>query len=80
MKEEKRVEALVWSALLKAYNAGIKKAFMGQFDTVVWVNLKKGEPHCEICESLDGIELPIEKAEELFPAHPWCRCFLVPKI
>ena len=79
MKEEKRVEALVWSALLKAYNAGLKSAFQNHFDTIVWV-WNKQETSCKICETLDGVEMSLEKAEELFPLHPFCSCSIIPKI
>ena len=78
MKENLRVEALVWSTLLKAYNFGLKSAFQDKFSKVVWVSPNKNR--CEICQSLDGIELSLEKAEELFPAHPYCGCFVIPKI
>ena len=79
MKEEKRIEALVWSALLKAYNAGLKSAFQGRFDTIVWV-CNKQESTCEMCKTLDGVELSLENAEELFPAHVFCSCSIIPKI
>ncbi len=80
MKEESRINALVWSALLRAYNSGLKSAFQGQFDTVTWVNPDKTETgSCSMCKTLDGVELSLEKAEELFPLHVYCKCFLVPK-
>ena len=79
MKEEKRIEALVWSALLKAYNAGLKSAFQGRFDSVVWTTTKRQE-NCELCKSLDGVKFSIEDVEELFPLHPFCSCSIIPKI
>lgn len=81
MSEKKRIEALVWSAVLRAYNNGLKNAFNDKTDTVIWVAHKtEGSEPCDLCKALNGVELYIEKAEDLFPVHPYCQCFMIPKL
>lgn len=35
---------------------------------------------CEVCQALEGRVYPLDKAHGMLPAHPNCRCALIPKL
>jgi len=80
MKFEQRSEALAWHALLRSYNLGLSQAFSSiDVKKFIWVT-PQSEKNCEICDSLDGVELSMNDIQEIYPAHPNCVCHLCPKV
>jgi len=80
MKFEQRSEALAWHALLRSYNLGLGRAFSSiDVKKFIWVTLQS-EKNCEICSSLDGVELSENDIHEVYPCHPGCCCHLLPKL
>lgn len=79
MKIEKRVEALVWSGVLKSYNLGILKSFEeNNINIVQWHNPDE-EGRCKICNLMIGVHFNVEHAKNLLPSHVYCKCFWVGK-
>ena len=80
MKFEDRADALVWTSLLHSYHMGLGKALKSSgFKRFVWCTSIK-DNQCVVCKAMNGIELSAEEVEHVFPAHPRCSCFMIPKM
>ena len=80
MDFNRRSEALAWHALLRSYNLGLGQAFSSiDVKKFIWVT-PSWEKNCKVCKALDGVELSENDIKEVYPAHPGCPCFLVPKV
>ena len=80
MKFEDRMEALVWKALLNSFSLGLGTAYKrSNYNKFIWVT-PNWERNCKVCKAMNGVEISSEDAENLFPAHPHCICFPMPKV
>jgi len=80
MKFKYRIEALTWNALMGAYNIGLQTSFLREnYMKFEWVMPDTGN-NCDECKALNGVKLTAIEAQQIFPLHPHCVCFLVPSI
>jgi hypothetical protein len=80
MKIENRIEMLSINSLLSAFHLGIRNVYKSSnYVKYVWVTPEADE-NCEICKSMDGVEVELKDVEGIINAHPNCGCFLIPKM
>ena len=80
MKFEDKVQSLAWKALMGSFNMGLEDAFRSnKYKEFTWV-MPNTDNNCPVCKNLHGVTISSEMAEQIFPAHPFCICVLMPKI
>ena len=76
MSSEKRVKALVWTALMGAFNMGLLTSYeANNYKIVKW--FKTNNESCELCKMMNGILFNVEQAKNLLPFHPYDSCIWV---
>lgn len=74
-----RAEVLARTETMKAFNEGALTQYDKHGITEVEWLASHGERTCDECAMLDGETFPIDNHPDC-PAHPNCRCLLLPKI
>jgi hypothetical protein len=75
MDADRRIEALVSSAIFDSYNSALKKVYEDVYKerTLVWMTTQR-DTVCGVCRDMHGTEFGINQIDEILPAHVNCSC------